>query len=90
MKGRCFFMTDNDLKKLSRAELLELLLDAAKENDRLREEIELLKAQLNDRQIAIAESGTLAEAALKLSGIFTAADEAAKLYLDALAAATEE
>ena len=83
-------MTDNDLKKLSRAELLELLLDAAKENDRLRDEIESLKAQLNDRQIAIAESGTLAEAALKLSGIFTAADEAAKLYLDALAAATEE
>ena len=83
-------MTDNDLKKLSRAELLELLLDAAKENNRLREEIESLKAQLNDRQIAIAESGTLAEAALKLSGIFTAADEAAKLYLDALAAATEE
>lgn len=83
-------MTDNDLKKLSRAELLELLLDAAKENDRLREEIESLKAQLNDRQIAIAESGTLAEAALKLSGIFTAADEAAKLYLDALAATNEE
>lgn len=83
-------MTDNDLKKLSRAELLELLLDAAKENDRLRDEIESLKAQLNDRQIVIAESGTLAEAALKLSDIFTAADEAAKLYLDALAAATEE
>lgn len=83
-------MTDNDLKKLSRAELLQLLLDAAKENDRLREEIESLKSQLDNRRIAIEESGTLAEAALKLSGIFAAADEAAKLYLDALAAVAEE
>ena len=38
-------MTDKELKKLSRLELLELLLEASKENKKLKEEIQKLKAE---------------------------------------------
>ncbi len=38
-------MTDKELRKLSRLELLELLLEASKENKKLKEEIESLKAE---------------------------------------------
>ncbi len=36
-------MTDKELKKLSRLELLELLLEVSKENEKLKEKIEELK-----------------------------------------------
>ena len=38
-------MTDKELRRLSRLELLELLLDAGKENERLKSEIEKLKIE---------------------------------------------
>lgn len=38
-------MTDKELRKLSRLELLELLLEASKENKKLKEKIENLKAE---------------------------------------------
>ncbi len=77
-------MSGRELNKLSRAQLLEMLLDAAKENDSLREEVAALKAQLDERRITIEQSGSLAEAALKLSGIFEAADEAVKIYTESI------
>ncbi len=38
-------MTDKELRKLSRLELLELLLEATKENERLKEKNDKLKAE---------------------------------------------
>lgn len=38
-------MTDKELRKLSRLELLELLLEATKENQRLKEKIEKMKIE---------------------------------------------
>ena len=38
-------MTDKELKKLSRLELLELLLAESRENERLRAEIEQIKQE---------------------------------------------
>lgn len=40
-----YYMTDKELKKLSRLELLELLLEESRENERLRVELEKLKAE---------------------------------------------
>lgn len=83
-------MTERELKKLSRLELLELLLAEMKENERLSKELEEAKAALDEQRIIIENSGSLAEAALRLSGIFEAADKAAKLYLSNLDGKSEE
>ena len=75
-------MTDRQLRKANRSDLLKLLLEEKKENDRLQQQLSLLQAQLQQRQITIDQSGTLAEAALKLSGIFDAAESACQYYTE--------
>lgn len=77
-------MTDRELKRLSRAELLELLLEQVEENEALRAEVIELKAQLADRTIRIEQAGSIADAALRLNGVFEAAEAAAKQYVDSL------
>ena len=75
-------MADRMLRKLRREELLQMLLEMEQENERLAAENRELKQQLEQREVAIAESGSLAEAAIKLSGVFEAAQAAADLYLE--------
>ena len=73
-------MTPKELKRLSRSDLLEMLLDLSKENDRLHKENKALRAQVEDRNITIANCGSLAEAALQLNGIFLSAQKACDQY----------
>lgn len=75
-------MTDKELKRLSRSELLEMLIAQMKENEALQSRLELAEAQLNDRKIAVEKAGTLAEASLSLNGVFQAAEAAAQQYLE--------
>ncbi|MGT2687205.1 hypothetical protein ACVRWT_07445 [Streptococcus porcinus] len=70
-----------NLKKLSRKELLELLLEQQLLIEKQEKELKEIKVKLNNRKIEIEDSGTLAEASLRLSGIFEAAQEAADIYL---------
>lgn len=83
-------MTDKELKKLNRAQLLEMLLAETEENERLRKELKETKDKLEDKKIKIQESGSLAEAALKLNEVFEAADAAAKQYLENIKNSTDE
>lgn len=75
-------MTDKELKRLSRSELLQMLITQMEENAVLRERADRAESQLQDRRIAIGQAGSLAEAALSLSGVFQAADAAASQYLE--------
>ncbi len=74
-------MTGKDLQKLTRQDLLELLLEAEKENDSLRAEVESLRAEVADKQLVISKVGSIAEASLLLNGVFTAAQAAADQYV---------
>ena len=75
-------MIDKDLRKLSRKQLLELLLKQTERADEL--EMQLLETQkkLQDKLIVQTEAGSIAEAALKLNGIFEAAEAAAAQYIE--------
>lgn len=75
-------LTKKDLKKLTRAELLELLVYQTKRVEKLRAELDDAKEQLSQREIHLQEAGTLSEAALRLNRIFEDADLAAKQYLE--------
>ena len=74
-------MNDTELRKLKRKELLEVILMQAKRIEKLELDLENAKTKINSKEIAIKESGSIAEAALKLSGIFEEAQKAADLYL---------
>lgn len=75
-------MTDKELRRLNRRELLEMLITETEENTRLRSELEQTREKLADRRILLAESGSMAEAALRLNGVMEAADKAALQYLE--------
>ncbi|MGM9590621.1 MAG: hypothetical protein ACI3V0_10680 [Faecousia sp.] len=75
-------MTDKELRKLSRSELLEMLIAVTDENEKLKSRLEQAENRLQDRSIAIDQAGSIAEAALMLNGVFQAAEDAAQQYLE--------
>lgn len=74
-------MTDKNLKKLSRAQLLEILVQQAERIDELEEELDRTKEELESRRIKLEKAGSIAEAALSISGVFEDAQRAADIYL---------
>ena len=80
--GKGIKMTDKEVRRLSRAQLLEILVAQGKEIEELKAELAATRKKLEDRTIEIEKSGSLAEAALRLNGVFEAAEEAAKQYLE--------
>lgn len=76
------------IRKMKKIELLELLLEQEQEIERLNEEIEQLKKKLECKELKISESGSIAEAALRLSDIFESAQKAADIYLESIKAGT--
>lgn len=75
-------MTSKELKRLSRRELLEMLIEQMKENQRLRNRLEQAEAELENRELVSLRAGSMAEAAMQLNGVFEAADKAARQYLE--------
>lgn len=70
------------LKRLGRAELLELLLAQTMEAERLQEELDKTNAKLADREIKITSAGNLAEAVLAVNGVMESAQAAASQYVE--------
>ena len=83
-------MTEKELKHLSRAELLDLLLAETDENEKLKQQLEQAQAELADRRIQLEKAGTMAEAALRLNGVFDAVDKAVRQYLENVRRSAEE
>ena len=75
-------MTERELKRLRRSDLLEILLEVSRENEQLKQELSDARAQLADRTIRMESTGSIAEAALQLNGVFEAAQNACAHYLE--------
>ena len=82
MQGCEEYMTEKELKKLSRADLLEMLIDQSKELQKTQRILRKAEAKLGERRIAINEAGSIAEAALRLNGIFEAAQASCEQYME--------
>ena len=70
-------MADNNLSRLTRKELLELLVKISEENDALHQRVQELEKKLSDRTISLSNAGSIAEAALKMNDVFEAAQKSA-------------
>lgn len=73
-------MTDKELRRLRRDDLLQILIDQQRQNDELKAALEEAKKALEDRRIKLNESGSIAEAAMRLNGVFEAAQAAVDQY----------
>ena len=68
-------MDAKQLKKLSREDLLELLLEEVKRNEEL-------EAKLNDKEMKLEKVGSIAEASLAINNVFEDAQKAADVYIE--------
>ena len=74
-------MIHKELKKLSRRELVDIIYQMKKNEQQMQEEIDSLKHELNEKLIKLSEAGSIAEAAVSITNVFTAAQSTADLYL---------
>lgn len=74
-------MTEKELKKLNRYQLLEMIILQAEQIADLEKELARTRELLDSQRIQVTQAGSIAEAALQLSGIFEAAQSAADVYL---------
>lgn len=75
-------MTEKDLKKLNRYQLLEMLIVQTERADQLQARLEETQRKLEDQEIKIATLGSIAEASLQITGVIEAAQKAADLYVN--------
>ena len=75
-------MTEKELRKLNRYQLLEMLIIQTERADELQKQLEAAQAKLDSRDVQMTVIGSIAEASLQLSGVFEAAQKAADLYLN--------
>lgn len=83
-------MNNKELKKLNRRDLLELVLIQTKKIEELEKELEVKTHELNSKKINIEESGSIAEAILKINKVFEKAQEVAEQYIKAVKENTKE
>ena len=75
-------MAEYNLKKLSRADLLEMLVDQGEELEILKQKLADTEAKLYQKELIIDEAGSIADASLKLNGVFEAAQASCEQYID--------
>ena len=57
-------MTEKELRRLGRGDLLSLLLEQSRENRRLREQLQSAQNALADKTLCIEKAGSIAEDSL--------------------------
>ena len=75
-------MTEKELRRLSRADLLEMLIAQSEELRDVKERLKTAEAALASRVIEINAAGSIAEASLRLNGVFEAAQAACEQYTE--------
>lgn len=74
-------MTDREFRRLSRAELIEIIYELQRQNQQMERQLYEAQCLLNERTLRLSNAGSIAQAALALNGVFEAAQAAADQYL---------
>ena len=83
-------MTDKEFKRLSRAQLIDIIYQLQLQIDKLNEEKQALEGELKDKRLRLSNVGNIAEAALEMNDCFRSAQNAAEQYLNEIKAIREE
>ena len=84
------YMTDREFKRLSRAQLIEIIYQLQIKIDALSEENQHLAAELTDKRLRISRAGSIADAALEMNNCLRNAQQAADQYLEGIKALQAE
>ncbi len=81
-------MIDKELRRLKRAELVEIIYELQKQNKEISSKVDSLQQELDDRTIKLSKAGSIAQAAIEVNEVFTAAQAAADQYLASIKSKT--
>lgn len=82
-------MRSKDCRHYSRRELIEIIYELERREEKLERKLEKARAKLKERSERMARAGTLAEVTAVIAGLFEAADETASMYLAGVRAQAE-
>ena len=85
-KGEWMIMVSKELKKLSRRELVDIIYQLKKNEQEMQDKIAALEEELQDKRIRVSIAGSIAEAAVDITQLFSNAQRTADLYLMEIAA----
>ena len=77
-------MTEKELKRLNRYQLLELLIMQTDRSNALEAQLEEAREKLESKEIQMSKVGSIAEASVQLGGLLEAAQQTADIYLAAV------
>ena len=83
-------MTDKEFKRLSRAQLIDIIYQFQLQIDTLTEKNQALEQELADKRLRLSNAGNIADAALEMNNCFRSAQNAAEQYLNEIKAIREE
>ena len=83
-------MTDKELKRLSRAQLIDIIYQFQLQIDKLTEQNQELGRELADKRLRLSNAGNIADAALEINDCFRSAQNAAEQYLNEIKTIREE
>ena len=83
-------MTDKEFKRLSRAQLIEIIYQFQLKVEELTQENEALTEALEDKRLRITRAGNIAEAALEVNHVMQSAQNAAQQYVEEIQALYSE
>lgn len=75
-------MTDKEFKRLSRAQLIEVIYQLQLQLDELTNQNQYLENALSDKRLRVDNAGNIAKAALEINNCFRSAQDAAEQYLN--------
>lgn len=79
-----------ELKRMSRRELVDIIYQLKKNEQELHGEIDTLKNELHNQRIRISMAGSIADASLSVTNVFSVAQMTADVYLREIACMKED
>ena len=83
-------MTDQEFKRLNRAQLIDIIYQFQLQVDQLTAQNQELERQLEDKRLRLSSAGNIADAALEINDCFHTAQKAAEQYLNEIQTIREE
>lgn len=77
-----YTMTDKEFKRLTRAQLIDIIYQLQLKQEELTAENERLNKELTDKRLRVSQAGNLAQAALEVHNVMRAAQDAADHYVE--------
>ena len=83
-------MASKELKRMSRRELMDIIYQMKKDEQQMHDEIASLQEALQDKRIRLSIAGSVADAAVSITNVFSVAQMTADLYLQEISCMKEE